>query len=72
VLGELDLPPKEFALALLQFNIGIEAGQLMVVVGLIGALYLARNRFWYRPVVFRGGSVAALVLGAVWFLERVR
>ena len=32
VLAELDLPRADFAWALLQFNLGLEAGQLVIVV----------------------------------------
>ena len=31
VLAELDLPTRRFAWALLQFNLGLEAGQLLIV-----------------------------------------
>jgi hypothetical protein len=70
VLSELNLPTADFAWALLQFNVGLEMGQLMVV-GVATAL-LFGLRAWpsYRSVVIRGGSVVALAIAALWFIER--
>lgn len=70
-LAELDLPTGAFAGALLRFNLGVEAGQLLVVG--IAMLVLLALRQWrgYVPVVLRGGSVAALLVAMVWLVERV-
>lgn len=70
VLGELNLPTAQFAWALFQFNLGIELGQLLIVVAAVAALFAFRHQRWYRPVVIRGGSVVAIVIGALWFIER--
>lgn len=70
VLGELNLPALDFVRALLQFNLGIEAGQLAIVLVAASSLYLLRRRPAYPAWVVRGGSVAAIVLGLLWFLER--
>jgi hypothetical protein len=71
VLGELDLPALGFASALLQFNLGVEAGQL-VIVSVVLALLLALRRWrGYRAVVLAGGSVAAIALATLWLIERV-
>lgn len=71
VLAELDLPREQFALALLTFNLGIEAGQLVVVAAVVPLLFLLRLRAGYRRWVLHGGSLLALLLAAVWFYERV-
>lgn len=70
VLGELDLPTGQFAWALFQFNLGIELGQLCIVVVAVTALFAFRHQSWYPAVVIRGGSVVAIALGALWFIER--
>ncbi|MGK2897947.1 MAG: HupE/UreJ family protein [Burkholderiaceae bacterium] len=70
VLAELNLPTAEFAWALLQFNLGLEAGQLMIVVSVTALLFLLRQRPHYRAWVVRGGSVAALLVGLLWLIER--
>ncbi|MBA3625092.1 MAG: HupE/UreJ family protein [Methylibium sp.] len=69
-LIELDLPPLTMAGALLLFNLGVEAGQLMVVA--LAVLLLAPLRG--RPAAqgwMRGGSIAAGLLALVWLGERL-
>lgn len=69
VLAELDLPAAAFALALLAFNLGVEAGQVGVVLALLPLVRLAagaRSRPALRPAL----SVALAGIGLVWFVER--
>ncbi len=70
VLSELNLPTWEFVRALLEFNIGLEMGQLIIVIGATTLLFLLRERPRYRAVVLRGGSYAAMLAGALWLVER--
>ena len=70
VLAELNLPTGRFAWALLQFNLGLEAGQLMIVVVVTGLLFLARRWRDYPAWVIRGGSFAAILVGVLWLVER--
>ena len=70
VLAELDLPTASFAWALLQFNLGLELGQLCIVFVVIAAMYLLRRRPGYPRWVIQGGSLAAMTIGALWFIER--
>ena len=70
VLSELNLPSADFAWALLQFNVGLELGQLMIVGVAAAVLFNLRNWSGYRQTVIRGGSMAALAIAALWFIER--
>lgn len=70
VLAELNLSTTQFAWALLQFNLGLEFGQLLIVVLVAGALYALRERPRYPAWAIRGGSLAAMLVGVVWFFER--
>jgi len=70
VLGELNLPPAQFAWALLEFNVGLELGQLMIVVCVTALLFMLRERTHYRGWVVRGGSYAAILVGMLWLIER--
>ena len=71
VLAELNLPVGEFAWALFQFNLGIEFGQLLIVIVVATLLFLLRARLVYTPVFLRGGSVLAMSIALIWFVERV-
>ncbi|MGJ7509861.1 HupE/UreJ family protein [Variovorax sp. GT1P44] len=70
-LAEMELPTRGFALALLQFNLGVEAGQLVVVFSALGLLLAMRHWRRYEPVLLHGGSSAALLIAGIWFMERV-
>ena len=70
VLGELNLPTLQFAWALLQFNLGLELGQVLIVLVAVSIMFAARNSVRYVPVVIRGGSTAAMVIAVLWFIER--
>jgi hypothetical protein len=71
VLAELKMPPIPFAWALLQFNVGLELGQLLIVSVIIMMLFLLRRGVHYPVWFIRGGSVTAMVIGALWLVERV-
>jgi len=70
VLGELDLPRAAFAWALLQFNVGLELGQVGVVAVVAVLLFLARRWTGYARVVIGGGSLLAILVAVLWFIER--
>jgi len=71
VLSELQLPVERLVPALLGFNLGVEAGQLGVVV-LVWPLLRALERSaggWHRRLA-ELGSAAIVGLGLFWFVER--
>ena len=57
--------------ALAGFNLGVEAGQLIAVVGWVLVSQALVGRPWYGRVVVRGGSALLIVLAAWWFWQRV-
>lgn len=57
--------------ALAGFNLGVEAGQLMVVAVWCGVSLLLARWSGYRSVVVKGGSVALIVLSLYWTVQRV-
>jgi len=71
VLAELDLPRVDFAWALLQFNLGLEVGQLLIVAVAATALFTLRRWRRYPRVVIGGGSALAIAIGVVWLIERI-
>ena len=70
VLADLGLPSGALALALLGFNLGVEAGQLAIVAVFLPFAFLLRDSWFYRRVVFTAGSAAAAAIAAVWLFER--
>lgn len=71
VLAELDLPAARFAWALLQFNLGLELGQLAIVLVLSGLLYALRQQRGYARWVIQRGSWGAAAVGSWWLVQRV-
>jgi hydrogenase/urease accessory protein HupE len=69
-LSPLHLPPRNLALALLGFNLGVEGGQALVVALLLPILVWMRGARWERRAV-RAASCAVALLGFVWFIERL-
>jgi hydrogenase/urease accessory protein HupE len=72
VLREMDLPSRALGWSLFSFNLGVEVGQLVVVVAVASILAAVRNRSAIagkRVVV--AGSWVVIAAGAFWFVERV-
>jgi hydrogenase/urease accessory protein HupE len=72
VLREMDLPRRALGLSLVSFNLGVEVGQLLVVVVVAFALATLRarsERAGQRLAVV--GSVGVVVAGSVWFVQRL-
>jgi hydrogenase/urease accessory protein HupE len=69
-LQPLVLPRGNLALVLLGFNLGIEAGQAAVVLAAMPFLLAIRQRGW-EPRVVRAVSLALVVVGVIWFVQRL-
>ena len=72
VLREMRLPGPALGWSLFSFNIGVEIGQLLVVVAVATALAALRSRSEVagRRLAFVG-SVAVMGAGAFWFVQRL-
>ncbi len=69
VLGGLELPRESFVRCLLMFNIGVEAGQLAVVLALLPfGLLIARWR--HGAMVKAAVSAGVALLGLAWLADR--
>jgi hydrogenase/urease accessory protein HupE len=68
-LREMRLPQANVAVSLVGFNVGVEIGQLAVVILAYLALDVVRNQAW-APSFRRGVSLATALVGALWFVER--
>lgn len=71
VLREFGLPGNALGWSLFAFNLGVEVGQLAIVIpvaSLIAAMG-RRSPAWGRRLAF-GGSIAVILAGTFWFVER--
>lgn len=72
ILAEFGMPRDDFALALISFNIGIEFGQLAVIlIAFLGLTVWFKNKQLYRHVVVIPLSVLISLTGFYWFWERL-
>ena len=69
-LGPIDLPPLGLATALLGFNLGIEAGQVLVALLFLAAAYPLRNLGPLARGLLPTGSLAALAVAGLWLVDR--
>jgi hydrogenase/urease accessory protein HupE len=73
-LTEIGLPQGDIPLALFAFNVGVEAGQLIFIVVVLGALRCVQWITFPALVERHGRSVATYAIGimaAYWFIERL-
>jgi hydrogenase/urease accessory protein HupE len=67
------LPPSDLVAPLLLFNVGVELGQLAVVLALLPLLYgLARliGPPRYRRWILGGGAIVLGAMGTIWLIQR--
>lgn len=70
VLADLGLPSGALLLALIGFNVGVEAGQLAIVGVFLPLAFAIRRSWFYQRLVVGGGSLLIAALAAVWLAER--
>lgn len=71
VLGELGVPADQALPTVLAFNLGVEIGQLCIVLLVLPLLMAARNYRWYPRVVMPGLSLMVALVAILWVIERV-
>jgi hydrogenase/urease accessory protein HupE len=69
VLREIGLPKENLLLSLLNFNLGVEAGQLTVVLLVVPVLMRIRSKSWEPPMVATISGII-LAVGLVLFVDR--
>jgi HupE / UreJ protein len=69
-LTDIDLSPASFARTLFGFNLGVEIGQLGVVLLLLPLIYGFRRSLRYQRIGLPLGSAAVFLVACVWLVER--
>jgi hydrogenase/urease accessory protein HupE len=70
-LAETGVPPDQIPLALVAFNVGVEAGQLMIVGALVAMAAVLARVAWSRSWLRRVAPYAMGTLATAWTIERV-
>jgi len=72
VLADFGMPKDAFALALLCFNIGVELGQVTIILaGFYGLAVWFKSAQVYRQWIVVPLSIMISVTGLIWFVERL-
>ena len=72
VLKEFGLPQAALGWSLFAFNLGVEVGQLAIVIVVASTLALVRRRSErLASRVALAGSIGVILAGLYWFIERV-
>ena len=72
VLSDFGMPPNAFATALISFNVGVELGQIAVIL----CAYLCvgiwfRHKPWYHNRIAVPGSLIISIIGLYWTYDRI-
>lgn len=72
VLADFGMPDDAFVTALISFNVGVELGQLAIILTafLLLGLWFG-NRQWYKKVVAIPASLLISLIAFYWFIERL-
>lgn len=70
-LLQINLPRAEVPVALVTFNLGVEAGQLFAMSIILPMVILIRQKDWFEPRGVRVLSGAVALAGGIWFVMRV-
>ena len=70
VLSEMGLPQGARLVSLVSFNLGVEAGQLAVVLAVMPLAYLLRGSRLYQGALMPWGSTTIAGLALVWLIQR--
>jgi hypothetical protein len=70
VLSEMGLPRGARLVSLVAFNLGVEVGQLAVVLAIMPIAYLLRSTRFYQGALLPWGSTGIAGLALVWLIQR--
>ncbi len=72
VLSEIGIASGFFVTALIAFNVGVELGQLAVIlICFLAVGFWFRHKPWYRGRITVPASIVIALIGLYWFVERV-
>jgi len=72
VLNEIGISSSLFVSSLISFNIGVELGQISVII--LSYTFIAllfKNKLWYRSRITKPISMIVASIGFYWFIQRL-
>lgn len=72
VLDDFGMPSDNFFTALISFNVGVELGQLVIILAafcLIGFWF--KNKKWYKTSISTPASLIISIIAMYWFIQRL-
>ena len=70
VLEHLTAARRAMVETMLGFNLGVEIGQLMIILLAFPIVFLLRRHAVYRTVVLKAGALSIAAIACIWFVER--
>jgi hypothetical protein len=70
-LSDVPFPKKDFLIALLGFNFGVDFGQLFVIAVAFLAVGWYRDKPWFRGRIAVPCSIAIAAVGLFWAIQRI-
>lgn len=70
VMGDLQFRNVFLEKILIMFNVGVELGQLSIVIVVFPILFLIRKKSYYKTVVMNVISIIAIMVSLLWVAER--
>lgn len=71
-LNEIGLPPGKFFTSIISFNIGVELGQIAVILAVFLLLIIPfKDKAWYRKGIVFPISILIALIALFWTIQRI-
>jgi len=71
-LNEIGLPPNKFISSILSFNLGVELGQIFIILLVFLMLIIPfGKKHWYKKRIVYPVSIMIAIVGMYWTIERL-
>lgn len=70
LLQEIQIPEDKFVFSLIFFNVGIELGQIAIILLVLPAIYYFKDRVWYSKAMIVLATLFGIT-GIFWAVQRI-
>jgi hypothetical protein len=67
----MNLIESHLVTALFAFNVGIEIGQIILILIVVPILYMIKDYFFYKSIIYPLLSLSIMLIAMVWLVERL-